>query len=146
MIGPIEKENLVMNPGRSIVKPPGKKSSPAECRTCATRKYQDGSSEMVSFKTAQHISPQAAGARVRAHEAEHVANAYKKATLNNGTVMRASVAIHTAICPECGRVYVSGGTTTTQIKYKNETNPYQKDLKLQHASYQTGYNFNAIIN
>ena len=33
------------------------------------------------------------------------------------------------ICPECGRSYVSGGTTATQIKYYNEENPYQKDLK-----------------
>ena len=33
------------------------------------------------------------------------------------------------ICPECGRSYVSGGLTSTQIKYYNEENPYQKDLK-----------------
>ena len=32
-----------------------------ECQTCKNRKYQDGSDEAnVSFKTAQHISPEAA--------------------------------------------------------------------------------------
>lgn len=107
----------------------GHNSPGGECETCKNRKYQDGSDEMVSFKTAQHMSPESAGARVRAHEQEHVSNAYTEAAQNNGKVIRASVAIHTAICPECGRSYVSGGTTSTQIKYSNEENPYQKDLK-----------------
>lgn len=101
----------------------------AECETCKNRKYQDGSDEMVSFKTAQHISPESAAARVRAHEQEHVSNAYTSASQKNGKVLRASVSIQTAICPECGRSYVAGGTTRTQIKYPNEQNPYQKDLK-----------------
>ena len=101
-----------------------------ECQTCKNRKYQDGSDEHnVSFKSATHVSPEAAGAQVRAHEQQHVSNAYKKAAKDNGKVMQASVAIHTSICPECGRSYVSGGTTTTQIKYYNEENPYQQDLK-----------------
>lgn len=101
-----------------------------ECQTCKNRKYQDGSDEHnVSFKSATHVSPEAAGAQVRAHEQQHVSNAYKKAAMDNGKVMQASVAIHTSICPECGRSYVSGGTTTTQIKYYNEENPYQQDLK-----------------
>lgn len=54
-------------------------SSSEECQTCKNRKYQDGSDEMVSFKSAAHISPQAAAGRVRAHEGEHVSNAYDKA-------------------------------------------------------------------
>lgn len=92
----------------------------AECETCANRKYQDGSDEMVSFKSASHISPESAATRVRAHEQEHVNNAYEKAELKEGKVQFASIAIHTSICPECGRVYVSGGTTTTTIKYNND--------------------------
>ena len=101
-----------------------------ECQTCKNRKYQDGSDEAnVSFKTAAHISPEAAGSAVRAHEQQHVSNAFKKAEMDNGKVLRASVTIHTAVCPECGRSYVSGGTTETQIKYYNDENPYQKDLK-----------------
>ena len=124
---------VIRNPGESTEKQAGRKSSPAECETCKNRKYQDGSDEMVSFKAAAHISPNAAASRVRSHEQEHVSNAYKDAAQNNGKVVRASVAIHTAICPECGRTYVSGGTTSTQIKYFNEDNPYQKDLKSSDA-------------
>ncbi|MDE7272675.1 MAG: hypothetical protein K2N95_06370 [Lachnospiraceae bacterium] len=112
------------------VKKAGRRSSPEDCETCANRKYQDGSDENnVSFKTASHISPEAAGAKVRAHEGEHVSNAYKKAAQKNGEVLNASVAIHTSICPECGRTYISGGVTNTMIKYSNEDNPYTKNQK-----------------
>ena len=37
------------------VKKPGRASSPKECKTCKERKYQDGSDENASFKSAQHI-------------------------------------------------------------------------------------------
>lgn len=119
----------ILNPGESTKANPGKRVSPAECETCKNRKYQDGSDEMVSFKSAQHISPQAAAARVRGHEAEHVSNAYKDAAQNNGKVLQASVSIKTAVCPECGRTYVSGGLTRTKIAYSNEDNPYSKARK-----------------
>lgn len=135
-----DESKAVVNPGESNVKSAGRKSSPAECETCQNRKYQDGSDEMVSFKTAQHISPEAAGSRVRAHEQEHVSNAYAKAAQNGGKVLQASVSIHTAVCPECGRTYVSGGTTTSQIKYTNEDNPYQKQRKAADAGLLTGMN------
>lgn len=133
-----ESGKVIKNPTESKVKNAGRKSSPAECETCSNRKYQDGSDENVSFKTAQHISPESAASRVRAHEQEHVNNAYTKAAKNNGKVLSANVAIHTAICPECGRSYVSGGTTTTQIKYYNEENPYQKQLKQMDAAKYKG--------
>ena len=129
-----------MNPGKSDVEKPGRKSSPAECETCKNRKYQDGSDEMVSFKSAAHISPEAAATRVRAHEQEHVSNAYNKAQQNNGKVINASVSIQTAICPECGRTYVAGGETNTQIKYYNEENPYQQDKKATDAIGYRGMN------
>ena len=112
-----------------IGKKPGRKSSPAECETCKNRKYQDGSDEMVSFKAAGHIDPSNAAMVVMGHEQEHVSNAYRKAELGGGEVERASVRLKTDICPECGRTYISGGVTTTQIKYYNEGNPYQKDMK-----------------
>lgn len=98
------------------------------CETCKNRKYQDGSNEMVSFKSAAHIDPSMSGSVVRAHEGEHVSNAYNKASQGNGTVVNASVALHTGVCPECGRTYVSGGTTTTQIKYQ-ENSPYSQNAK-----------------
>ena len=105
------------------------KSSPSECQTCKERKYQDGSDEMVSFKSAAHISPESAASAVRAHEGEHVSNAYNKAEQGGGKVLRASVRIFTSICPECGRSYVSGGVTDTAIKYTNEKNPYVQNKK-----------------
>lgn len=88
-----------------------------ECQTCKNRKYKDGSDENVSFKAAAHISPEAAAGRVRAHEGEHVANAYSKAAQKGGEVLSVSVRIETAVCPECGKNYVSGGTTSTKIRY-----------------------------
>ncbi len=127
-------KHIIRNPGESTEKQAGRKSSPAECETCKNRQYQDGSDEMVSFKAAAHISPDAAASRVRSHEQEHVSNAYKDAAKNNGKVMSCNVAIHTSVCPECGRTFVSGGTTSTQIKYFNEENPYQKEMKSSDAA------------
>lgn len=138
-----DKPKAIVNPGESDKVQPGKKSSPAECQTCKERKYQDGSNENVSFKSAAHVSPQAAGAAVRAHEGEHVANAYSKAAKDGGKVLQASVAIHTAVCPECGRSYVSGGTTTTKIKYGNEKNPYVQNMKNADRGILAGMNFDA---
>jgi hypothetical protein len=111
---------------------PGFKSSPENCETCRERKYQDGSDENVSFKAPAHVSPQAAGAAVRAHEGEHVSNAYKKAAMEGGKVIHAGVSIHTAVCPECGRTYVSGGTTNTTLslpKDGQKKDPYKENAK-----------------
>ena len=124
---------VIRNPGESTERKAGKNSSPAECQTCKERKYQDGSDEDVSFKAAAHIDPNAAASRVRGHEQEHVSNAYKDAAENNGKVLSCNVSIKTSVCPECGRTYVSGGTTATQIKYFNENNPYQKEMKSSDA-------------
>ena len=131
-----------MNPGVTNVSPTGANTGvdtagkvetsggakgATECQTCENRKYQDGSNEMVSFKSAQHISPMASASRVRAHEQEHVSNAFTKAAQDNGKVLQASVTLKTAVCPECGRTYVAGGETTTKIKYENEKNRYPSD-------------------
>ena len=125
---------------RMGIKDPGE-----ECQTCKNRKYKDGSDEMVSFKSPTHISPGSAASAVRAHEQEHVTNAYSKAATGNGKVISASVSIHTAICPECGRSYISGGTTHTQIKYYNEDNPYQKDLKAADHEKYAGMNLDYAV-
>ena len=139
-----EAAGSVVNPGESSQVQPGRKSSPAECQTCKNRKYQDGSNEAdVSFKTPQHVSPTSAGSAVRAHEAQHVSNAYQKAGKDGGKVLQASVAIKTAVCPECGRTYVAGGTTTTKISYSNEENPYVKNMKSRDSGLLSGMNFDA---
>lgn len=126
--------------GTGIGKGDHLKVNGAECQTCKNRKYQDGSDEMVSFKTAAHMSPTEAGTRVRAHEQEHVSNAFDKAFEKGGKVLSASVSLKTAICPECGRSYIAGGLTTTKIKYPNESNPYQKNMKSSHQAALKGMN------
>ncbi len=130
----------VVNPGESMEVAAGRKSAPAQCETCKERKYQDGSDEMVSFKSAAHISPEASRGKVMAHEMEHVANAYEKAAQKGGEVISCGVSLQTAVCPECGRSYVSGGLTRTAIKYPNENNPYTKGLKSIHGMALRGAN------
>ena len=135
---PLTQEPLGLQGEKKAVNPSGDTSKTGECQTCANRKYQDGSDEMVSFKSAQHISPQASASRVMAHEMEHVSNAYKKAAQGNGKVLQASVSLKTAICPECGRAYVAGGVTNTTIQYSNEKNPYIENLKKAQSEAATG--------
>lgn len=115
---------VILNPGASTHKAAGKKSSPAECQTCANRTYQDGSDEMdVSFKTPSKIPQSIAVSVVLGHEHEHVANAYEKERNGEGKVKSVSVTLHNDICPECGRVFVAGGVTHTEMSQKVE-NPY----------------------
>ncbi|MBR3307749.1 MAG: hypothetical protein IKI75_10945 [Lachnospiraceae bacterium] len=129
--GPASEEELSLgglerDVQKGIDDPLKKAKGKEECQTCKNRKYQDGSDENVSFKSASKIDPNAVEARVRAHEQEHVANAYDKAQQMNGKVLRASVSLKFAICPECGRTYCAGGTTSTAIQY-NKENPYEKN-------------------
>lgn len=131
------------NESQNIDEEKDENESDVECETCANRKYQDGSDEMVSYKSATHISPDAAATAVRAHEGEHVSNAYDKAAQNDGKVLNASVAIHTSVCPECGRTYVSGGTTTTTIRYNDDN--YAKNSKEQDATVVPGKDIDALV-
>jgi hypothetical protein len=85
-----------------------------ECQTCKNRRYEDDSNDpSVSFQTATRIAPGAEESQVRAHEQEHVSHEQIKAKEGGGKVVSQNVSIHYQICPECGRMYVSGGTTTT---------------------------------
>ncbi len=85
-----------------------------ECQTCNNRKYQDESNDPgVSFKAPAHISPGASAAAVAAHENEHVSHEQAKARREGRKIIFQSVQIYTSVCPECGKVYVSGGKTTT---------------------------------
>lgn len=138
-----EESKAVVNPGESTEVQPGKKSSPAECETCKNRKYVDGSDEMVSYKSPTKISPESAGAKVRAHEQEHVSNAYSKAATAGGKVLQASVAIKLAVCPECGRSYVAGGTTTTKISYPKDQ--FSQNKKSYDATGLRGANFDNAV-
>lgn len=85
-----------------------------KCQTCEKRKYQDGSDDMgVSFQTPTRIAPEQAAAAVRGHENEHVVREQAKAKREDRHVVSQSVTLHTDICPECGKTYISGGTTRT---------------------------------
>lgn len=100
-----------------------------KCQTCENRKYQDGSNDpSVSFKTPTAISPDRAAAAVRNHEMEHVFNEQIKAQKEDREVVSQSVAYSTNICPECHRVYISGGETRTVTKSKQD---YQVGIENQ---------------
>ncbi len=96
-----------------------KEREDGECQTCKNRKYQDESDDPgVSFKSASKIAPGNVGAAVRGHENEHVVRERAKAEREGREVVSQSVVIKTAICPECGKSYVSGGETTTVTRSK----------------------------
>ena len=100
----------------------------SECQTCKERKYQDGSDDPgVSFKTPTNIAPEQAASAVRGHENEHVVREQAKAQREDRKVVSQSVTYHTSICPECGKVYVSGGTTRTVTKADNSQQPEQQN-------------------
>ncbi len=87
---------------------------PYACKTCENRRYQDQSTDAgVSMKTPTQLAPQQAASAVAAHEQEHVTREQQKAKEHGRDVLMQSVTLHVAICPECGKPYVSGGETKT---------------------------------
>ena len=121
-----------------------KRSGQVQCEECANRKYKDGSDEgNVSFKAAAHISPESSAGKVMSHEQEHVSNAYSKAEKKGGEVVSASVSLKTAICPECGKAYVSGGVTNTAIKYPKTS--YGENQKSSDYSKLVGNNIDYAV-
>jgi hypothetical protein len=92
-----------------------------ECQTCKNRKYQDSSDDpSVSFQAPTHISPGQSAALVSAHEGEHVSNEQAKADREGRKVVSQTVTLESSICPECGRIYISGGTTRTVTVKDND--------------------------
>ncbi len=108
-----------------------KRSGEIECKTCKSRKYVDGSDDPgVSFKTPQHINPSQSASAVMGHELEHYNRETASASKNGEEVVSASITLSRAICPECGRSYVSGGTTHVTKRVdtdKNKERDYFKD-------------------
>lgn len=115
-----------------------------ECQTCKQRKYVDGSDEgNVSFKAPGHIAPEASAGAVMSHEKEHVANAVREGNKPGNELVSATVSLKTAICPECGRSYVAGGTTRTLIKYGNSD--YDKNRKAADLDALLGANVDEAV-
>ena len=124
----LNKDGLKAGQEAEEAKSPQEVMEEAECQTCKNRKYQDGSDDPgVSFKTATSVAPEQAASAVRGHEQEHVVREQAKAQREDRKVVSQSVTIHTAICPECGDVYVSGGTTRTTTKANPVEEPKSAD-------------------
>lgn len=105
-----------------------KRIGKVECQTCKARRYQDGSNDPgVSFKAPGYISPESSAAVVSAHEQEHVGREQAAARDEGRRVVSQSVRLFTAVCPECGRVYVSGGETRTVTAADNSQSGSQPD-------------------
>ncbi len=114
-----------------------------KCQTCEERRYQDGSDDPgVSFKTASKISPENAASAVRGHEYEHVVRERAKAEREDREVVSQTVTLKSAVCPECGKPYVSGGETVTTTKSKPE-NPYAVGIPNENEN--TGDKLNTCI-
>jgi len=115
----IEKEKADQGNGSNVNKSEDTESpletvKDGECQTCKNRKYQDGSDDPgVSYKTPTKISADKAASAVMGHEMEHVTRERAQAEREDRKIVSQNVVMHTAICPECGESYVSGGTTTT---------------------------------
>ncbi|MBR5420346.1 MAG: hypothetical protein IK115_04285 [Lachnospiraceae bacterium] len=156
----VEEEVRKGSDGKPLVDKSGKPLPPSmderqakrlgkmDCEACKNRKYQDGSDEQVSFKSAAKINPAAVEAKVRGHEQEHVANAYDKAEQEGGKVLQASVRLKYAVCPECGRSYCAGGETSTMIRYPKEQkkqNPYEQNHLAMGQEAFRGNNMDAAV-
>jgi len=133
-VTPINTDNTVASSG---------KVNPIECETCKNRRYQDGSDEMVSFKTPGKISPEESFAKVSAHEQEHVTNAVAEGNKPGKELISATVSLKTAMCPECGKAYVAGGTTRTMMKTYGK-DPFSQNQKAFEAEATKGNNVDYV--
>jgi len=123
----------------------GYKSSPSDCQTCKERKYQDGSDDMsVSFQTPTNIKPEQAASAVRGHEMEHVYREQAKADREGRKVVSQSVTMHSEICPECGKSFVSGGTTHTVTKADTDNAAQQDAARQNEEDQKTLVPFSAV--
>jgi hypothetical protein len=110
---PVGQPNRVAAVGQAAGADPSAPAGSGGCRTCAERKYQDVSDDSsVSFQVPTSVAPGQAAGAVIAHEQEHVTNNAARAE-RQGMKATSTVTIHTDICPDCGRPFVSGGTTMT---------------------------------
>ncbi len=133
-VTPVNADNTVASSG---------KVNPIECETCKNRRYQDGSDEMVSFKTPGKISPEESFAKVSAHEQEHVTNAVAEGSKPGKELISANVSLKTAMCPECGKAYVAGGTTRTMMKTYGK-DPFSQNQKAFEAEATKGNNVDYV--
>ena len=90
----------------------------------------------VSFQTPTRIAPEQVASAVRGHEQEHVLREQAKAQREDRRVVSQGVTLHTDICPECGKTYISGGTTRTVTAAQQEE---QVNAQQQEEQEQKGF-------
>jgi deoxycytidylate deaminase len=78
-----------------------------------------------------------------AHEQEHVANAVAEGSQDDKELVSATVSLKTAVCPECGRTYIAGGTTKTVMRTYND-DPYSQNQKAYEAEATRGNNIDYV--
>jgi len=92
------------------------------CQTCENRRYVDRSDDAsVSYQTPSKISPNMSAAAVAMHENEHVRNEQANAQRDGREIISQTVTLIYDSCPECGKHYVSGGTTKTTSVSKSDS-------------------------
>lgn len=128
VVTPVNTDNTVFSSSRV---------APVECQTCKNRRYQDSSDEMVSYKTPGRIASGESYVKVMSHEQEHVANAVAEGNEEDKELLSATVSLKTAICPECGKAYIAGGTTRTIMKTYG-SDPYSQNQKAYEKEAATG--------
>ena len=108
--------------------------SRGQCSTCESRRYVDKSDDAsVSYQTPTKLNASTAVSAVASHENEHVVNERGKAQREGREIVSQTVTITYDCCPECGKLYVSGGTTRTASVSKpdsKETQPDSDDNKV----------------
>ena len=135
-------DNRIKNLQTRLNKMKAEGQEDGECETCKNRKYQDESDDPgVSFKTASKVGAGSAEAAVRGHEYEHVNRNRAKAARENKEIVSQSVVIKRAICPECGKSYVSGGETKTVTREKRDE---RFDVGLSDKTGELGKLFDAV--
>ena len=106
-----------------------------QCKTCESRRYVDQSDDpSVSFQTPTKVSPNMAMGAVTSHENEHVRNEQSKAQREGREIVNQTVTLSYDTCPECGRHYVSGGTTHTTSISRPESDDGQEAAKAPEGS------------
>lgn len=135
-------DNRIKNLRTRLDKMKAEEEEDGECETCKNRKYQDESDDPgVSFKTASKVGAGSAEAAVRGHEYEHVNRNQAKAEREGKEIVYQSVVIKRAICPECGKSYVSGGETKTVTREKRDE---RFDVGLLDKTEELGKLFDAV--
>lgn len=135
-------DNRIKNLRTRLDKMKAEEEEDGECETCKNRKYQDESDDPgVSFKTASKVGAGSAEAAVRGHEYEHVNRNQAKAAREGKEIVYQSVIIKRAICPECGKSYVSGGETKTVTREKRDE---RFDVGLSDKTGELGKLFDAV--